>query len=151
MFKSPFHRITALLMAFLMLVSATGFSMDLHYCQNQLQGFSLIGKAKSCHEKRATVSCHTEKAGCQHLQNKVDPAEEDDCCHNKKVIVKSNDTLATSPQAFVQNDQFAAYITSFHNLLSFNDQVEKEIQSYLNFKPPIPNKDIQLLYQVFLI
>lgn len=134
-----------------MLLSATGFSMDLHYCQNQLQGISLIGKAKSCHEKRSTMTCHKEKMTCQHHQNKEDQADKEDCCHNVKVVVKSNDTDATSPQTFVQTDLLLTFLATFHICLGFNDQIEKEIHSYLNFKPPLPDKDIQILYQVFLI
>ena len=81
-------------MAFMLLLSSTGFAMDVHYCQDQLKSISLIGKAKSCHEKQETPPCH-------HKKDSLSKAEKDNCCHNETVVIEKSDLdaclLYTSP------------------------------------------------------
>jgi len=91
--KSKLNRITSLLMAFLMLVSSTGFSIDLHYCQGNLKSFSLLGEAKSCHEMAKAKHCSKMKKAC-HAPKATKEADDDckkDCCSNKKIEISADE------------------------------------------------------------
>jgi hypothetical protein len=79
-------KITSLILLLIFSISSIGFSADLHYCGGHLKGISLVGKAKSCHEKSTKPSCHKtsktnaiESIGCQ-----ADSHGDNGCCQNDK-------------------------------------------------------------------
>ena len=139
-------------MALLMLLSSTGFSMDLHYCQDQLKSISLFGKAKSCHEKQATSPCHQAKKSCRHQENDgVNKAEKDNCCHNETVVIEKSDLDATPTQLATVQDIQLDFVAAFIAVYVFNYIVRADFQPFAQYKPPLPDRDIQVLYQTFLI
>ena len=44
------YQFTALMLAFLMFFTSTGFAINVHYCQGELKSFSFFGKSKTCNE-----------------------------------------------------------------------------------------------------
>ena len=138
-------------MALLMLLSSTGFSMDAHYCQGQLKGVSFLGKAKSCHDIQATPSCHKTKKTCQHKEENLSQEEKDNCCSNESIVVEKSDVDATSPQIASASDIQLDFVAAFVAVYVFNYHVEANVQPFFQYKPPIPDRDIQILYQTFLI
>ena len=151
MTTSLLHRITAISMAMLMLLSATGFSMDAHYCQDQLKGISFIGKATSCHDKEATPPCHKTKKSCQHKEVDLSQADKDNCCHNKNIVIEKSDVDATSPQLASIQDIQLDFVAAFVAVYVFHYNAEADFQSNHQYKPPIPDRDTRVLYQTFLI
>lgn len=138
-------------MALLMLLSSTGFSMDLHYCQDQLKGISLIGKAKSCHDKQATPPCHKTKKTCHHSNDKLSQTEKDNCCHNETVVIEKTDLDATATQIATVQDIQLEFVAAFVAVYVLNIYAQADFQPYAQYKPPLPDRDIQVLYQTFLI
>lgn len=151
MTRSLSHRITAISMALLMLLSSTGFSMDLHYCQDQLKGISLIGKAKSCHDKQATPPCHKTKKTCHHINDNLNQTEKDNCCHNETVVIEKTDLDATATQIATVQDIQLEFVAAFVAVYVLNIDAQADFQPYAQYKPPLPDRDIQVLYQTFLI
>lgn len=151
MTRSLLHRITAISMALLMLLSSTGFSMDMHYCQDQLKGISLIGKAKSCHDRQETPPCHKTKKTCHHTEENLSQAEQDNCCHNETVVIEKSDLDATPTQIATSQDIQLDFVAAFIAVYVFNYSVHAVFQPYAKYKPPLPDRDIQVLYQTFLI
>ena len=146
------HRIAAISMALLMMLSSTGFSMDIHYCQDQMKGISLFGKAKSCHDKEATPPCHKIKKSCHHQENDdVNKAEKDNCCHNETVIIEKSDLDATATQIATIQDIQLDFVAAFVAVYILNYNVQADFQPYAQYKPPLPDRDVQVLYQTFLI
>jgi hypothetical protein len=151
MTRSLSHRITAISMALLMMLSSTGFSMDIHYCQDQLKSVSLLGKAKSCHEKQETPPCHKMKKSCHHKEDNVSKADKDNCCHNETVVIEKSDLDATPTQLSTVQDIQLDFVAAFVAVYVFNYSVQADFQPYAQYKPPLPDRDVQVLYQTFLI
>lgn len=147
------HRIISLLMAMLVLVSSTGFSVDLHFCQGEVKSFSLLGKAPSCHEKLDKKHCNKQQKSCH-----TAPANQDDlkhckkdCCSNQTIKVEHNDEakkLQTIELSQKQIKFISAFIQGF--LLEKTD-LSKAIVPHLNYVPPLLSKDIPVLVQSFLL
>lgn len=138
-------------MACLLLLSTTGFSMNVHYCQDQLKGISLIGKAKSCHETQEASPCHKVKKACHHKSDNLTQAEKDNCCHNESIVIEKSEVDATSPQLGVEQDIQLSFVAAFVAVYVLDYHVASDYQQYQQYKPPLPDRDRQVLYQSFLI
>ncbi len=145
------HRIASLTMALLLLLSSTGFSIDVHYCQDQLMGISFMGKAKSCHDHDSTSLCHHAKKTCHDKIDKEDNSEKDKCCHNESIVIKKSETDATSPLLASTEAIHLDFVTAFVAVYFFNYKLDTYFQTFEQYKPPLPDRDFLLLYQFFLI
>ena len=79
------YREVAILLAFLMFISSTGFSMNFHYCKGEMKSFSLIGEAADCHKAQKVCPRHEKKA--QDITK-----DESNCCSNETVIIDKLDS-----------------------------------------------------------
>ena len=138
-------------MAFLMFLASTGLSMDMHYCQNQLQGISLIGKAKSCHDRQRHAPCHKKKKTCHHSNGSAAKADADNCCHNETIAIEKLDLDATAKQIATYQDIPLDFLAALAALYLFDYCEQADFQPYVHYKPPLPDRDVQVLYQTFLI
>lgn len=147
-----YQRIIALTLAFLMLMTSVSFAVDMHYCNGQLKSVSLLGKAKTCHEKAMA----NKKVTCPHhqkmqKQSNGDEMDKDDCCKNKTILIQADNDRTKSDLAlptFQQLQQFAiAYILVFHAKITTDKQSIQEF-SYL---PPFISRDIYVLSEAFLL
>jgi hypothetical protein len=148
--KSLTYRILALSMAFLVLFSSVGFSMDLHYCQGELKSFSLIGKAKSCHEMAKKVFCpHHQKMmtmsdeGCEKDQK--------DCCNNEKLFFQLDQDQQIQNLDLVLSQQLKQFIVAYLSVILEMSIIKNEAIPYAQYKPPLIQKDIHVLIQSFLL
>jgi len=141
------------MMAILVLVSSTGFSIDVHYCQGQLKSFSLLGKAKSCHQEVKKQHCKKHKKSCQSAlsnQEKLSSCKKN-CCSNKTFKVESNDE-AKKLQSLKLSQKQVQFITVFVQVfLLEKTDLSRIILPHLNYIPPLMNKDIPVLIQSFLL
>jgi hypothetical protein len=153
MARKKFHKIISVMMAMLVLLSSTGFSMDLHFCQGQLKSFSLFGKAETCHAQAAKSHCQKKKKTCHASisnQDEVGKCKKN-CCSNKTVKIESNNdikNIQTLELAPLQAKFLTAFIQVY--LLKKSEQ-NKAIIPHLNYVPPLLNKDIPVLIQSFLL
>jgi len=140
-------------MAMLMLLSSTGFSIDLHYCQGQIKTFSLTGKARSCHEQVAKDHCKNKKKSCHAASVNQDEVEQSqkNCCSNKTIQIDGNDEVKKISTVEISPTQIQ-FITAFVQvyLLEYTN-LNKVIIPHLNYIPPLLNKDIPVLVQSFLL
>ncbi len=152
--KQPTYRIVPLLLALMMLLTTSGFSINLHFCGNSIKSFSILGDAKACHEIAATCSAsHGEKASkhCCSAKKVTDQKEKDNCCSNKQVILKMDIDAADMVNAALTstNVQFVcAFISTFCGLYS---TPYSSLPPHSNYKSPLLSRDILLLVQTFLL
>ena len=125
--------------------------MDIHYCQDQLKGISLFGTAKSCHDKQETPPCHQTKKSCHQEDDGISKSDKDNCCHNETVVIEKSDLDATTTQIATAQDIQLDFVVAFIAVYVFNYIVNTDYQSYALYKPPLPDRDVQVLYQTFLI
>ena len=94
MVKKPTYRFLSFGLAFLILCSSLGITIDFHYCGGELQTIALFGKAETCHQKEARLSkksCCAKKAKACHFAKKstegISKSCTKDCCKDKMVQV----------------------------------------------------------------
>ena len=143
------YRFIALTMALLLFVSSAGFSVDMHFCNDQLKGISLIGKAANCHEKAS--HCKNSKRACHKKNTNKSAAEtaKDDCCNNERHILQMDADFVSVSADLVDINQADLDLLSAE---VFYSSIPVIINSNkLEFYRPPPNlRDRQILYQTFL-
>lgn len=145
------YQFFALTMAFLMLTTSVNLAIDLHYCQGQLKSFSLFGKAKSCHEIKATSMIN-----CPHHQKMVRETEgcsmsKKGCCDNRLLQIQFDKDQMNSNSEFVVSQELQQFLVAFVEVFFHNVSVEKTIQNHQFYQPPIVFRDIPVLHQSFLL
>ena len=151
MVKSFSNRIAAISMALLILLSSTGFAMDAHYCQDQFKGISFFGNSESCNDQPETSPCRKTKKSCQHQEDGLSQTEKDACCQNESIVLEKSDMDATIPQLATIQDIQLNFVAAFVAVYIFNNHVDADFQPFEPYKPPLPDRDVQVLYQSFLI
>lgn len=135
---SKIHTVFSIFLVLALMLSSLNINIDTHYCQNQLKGISLLGKAKSCHEKKTTCPLHQELT-------------KNNCCSNKTISLKALD------KAYDMVD--ALQIPSL--IVSLPEQVKLELPktfyrsntstTYQHYRPPTLIQDAQSQFSTYLI
>lgn len=137
--KQFFRKITAIFMAFVVLVSTMSFSISEHYCGDYLVDSALFSKAESCgmemKNPSPTNDCSIQK---------------DNCCSDIVKQIEGQNELKTD--FFSSNFEQQIFIASFvYSYVSLFEGLDKNIVPFKNYSPPLLVKDIQILDEVFLI
>ena len=151
MVRTNFRRILAVSLALLVFLTTTGFTLDIHYCQDQLKSISFIGEAKNCHEAQSTKRCGKQTKKCQHSED-ADKSDLDNCCHNERITIDKSEIEATQPQVVSTEKISLQFIANFITVFIDENSNDFRPQSFKPDKPPpLPDRDILVLYQTFLI
>ncbi len=137
--KQLFRKITAVLMAFVVLLSTMSFTYSEHYCGDFLVDSALFSKAKSCGMEMEIASVESD---CNSFKK--------DCCSDevKKIEGQSNLKIDFNNLTIPQQEFVVAFTYSYLNL--FDETINDKV-SFLDYSPPLVDKDISVLYQVFRI
>lgn len=132
-------------LAVLIFISSSGFTVNSHFCQNQLQSISIFLQPKSCHNHPVIHFNADAKKCC-----KLKPSRENEnCCHTEKNYVK----LDLDQYFFKQylKEKNGNFIKPFalYNLPANAFFAPKKIPFY-HYKPPLIEFDFQTVFQVFL-
>jgi len=137
-------RIFSISLALLMLVSSVGFSMNTHFCGGEAV------------KSTFTLGLHNPDCGmammemeCEKVPSKEDQLTKKPCCENHHQLLQLDENADI--QAFsieVNSVFFVAFIDAFVQPVLFADQSLVHTSYY---PPPAPDKDIQVLFQTFLI
>ncbi|MEZ5008282.1 MAG: hypothetical protein R2753_09065 [Chitinophagales bacterium] len=133
-------------MSVLMFSTSIGFSIDMHFCQGTFKNLSFLGDARSCHDKvphaKNQASCHTNNAPSNEIMDSKG------CCDNKTIAVQLEDNFVKAEIANFSNHQMAFLLAFAVTSLNINSTSEVDLP-YLNYKPPLLDKDIPILTQTF--
>ena len=134
----------------MVLVSSMSYTIDFHYCQGQLKSFSILGKAKNCHEMASKMaSCHHHK---QKLEDSLSCSEGDNNCCNNETLYFESDIEEKFLTIDYLNLNFQPFVVAFKSS-SFEDLFDeiKEVIPFAHYKPPLIQKDIPVLFESFLL
>ena len=150
MFKTrKTYRILSMLMAFIMLFSTSGLTLDLHYCQGKIKRINLIGKAKTCAEIQSKKTVCHRNSDKQQKSHCSSDSDHNGCCNNASVSI---DMDVDFP--FITTD-LRSGLTDLY--LDYQSVVipTTEHKTFCHFKvyrpPPLPRQNLQVLLQQFLI
>jgi len=137
--KQIFQKISAILMAFVVLFSTMSFTFSEHYCGDYLVDSALFSKAESCgmemDKPAPTKDCSVQKDNC--------------CSDVVKQFEGQSDLKITSTYISLEQQVFiSSFIYSFVNLF---EGLENNIIPFKDYSPPLIVKDIQVLDETYLI
>jgi hypothetical protein len=138
--KSIFHKIISIAMAFVVMFSAMSFTVDIHYCGNNLVDFSFFAE---------TEGCGMEKA--QPVKSCENPTmSSTSCCTDQQIVKEGKDDLKITfdTLSFEQQTFIVTFINSYINL--FEGTETKEVP-FVDYPPPFIKQNVQVLHQTFLI
>ena len=151
MYIKSIHRITCLIMAFLMFLTSTGLSIDMHFCGQHLRSINLFGKAKNCFELAAMQAhCKKHTGNDQSTQPNCEMTKKD-CCHNKTLSLKADLTANKTIGEFFVSTQLQDFTLAFVAIFVQKLQTEFQPIHFIHYKPPLLFKDIPVLIQSFLL
>ena len=136
--KQVFHKIMAVVMAFVVLLSTMSFTMNMHYCGDTLVETALFHKAKGCGmemEKPSAEGCAITKKNC---------------CDDKQITVEGQDELQVQVDKITFEQQ--VFIASFvHTYINLFEGLDNNVSSYEEYKPPIVIRRIYKIDETYLI
>ena len=139
MIKQVFHKIMAMVMAFVVLFSTMSFTINMHYCGDTLVDTSIFHKAKTC-------GMEMQKA----IENSECSSIKKDCCKEEQIVVEGQDELKISFDKLTFDQQIfvASFVYTYINL--FNG-IEENVTSFSEYPPPLIVKPIYKLDETYLI
>lgn len=141
--KSRSHRYVSFVLALLMLFTSIGFSADFHFCKGELQSFSLIGVAESCHTVMKNCPNHADMV--------ISDNSEKDCCSNKTIEIDDLDTDFNITSDVELTDVQLKFVASFvFTFYSLSPPRVVKSTSYDKYDPLVL-MDIYVLLERYLI
>ena len=147
--KSNTYRILAFSLAILMFFTSAGLSIDMHFCQGNFKSFSLIGKAKNCHELAQTSTCKHHKAPIQ--EETCEKTDKKDCCENRTLTLDSDQDQQIQTANFTLTKEIKQFVTAYIYAFHQDKITEEEVISFALYRPPLIQRDIPVLIQSFLL
>jgi len=138
--KILFHKIASIFLTMILLFSTTVYSVNQHVCCDSIYSVSLIGHAEDC---------GMEIENCEKNNKDISTISKEKCCSDVNIVVEKEVFNKINQITINTNIVFlTTYIITSQNLYeSFSNQVK----DCTNYYPPLINKDITILYEVFLI
>jgi hypothetical protein len=139
-------KIISISLALILLVSNVGFTLGTHVCG----GFAVISELMIGHNN---LDC-----GMSSMDTETEVGAEPDadihfestpCCENDFQTLQTDNNFNSEVNNFNLNQTFV--IAFVHTLLDNTLYPETPLSDYSNYSPPIPENDVQSLFQTFLI
>lgn len=134
------QKVISIVLIILMLASSTGVTYAKHFC-GDFEVLSTLTFGK----KNLTCGMSMEADDCDDSDSKSYQ-----CCENKYENVDTDDNYSLSSFDVQINTHFIASFVSVF-VLQQVDETSQSLLFYANYTPPLIDKDIPVLYQVFTI
>ena len=131
-------KISTTLLSFIVLFSSMSFTIDKHYCGNNLMDVSYFGDADNCGSEEVTMNSRTSLI------------KQNNCCKDETTLLESS---IFNKEKFINLQHVDAEVLFFkaNSYLGTYKDIAIEIEYYTDFSPPDIAQDIQVLHQAFLI
>ena len=158
-------RLKAIFLLFIFCSSSVGLSIEAHYCKGVLTDISFFGQtdcelgcpSKQVVKEEKKTSCHKkqkeQKKACCHktesielelkVKEKLEPV---DCCSTQNMTDHTTSDF-TSINSQLTLIIVAAQLFDYH---LFQQEAPVE-HSFISYDDPLPDLDLQILHQTFLI
>lgn len=129
--------ISSILLATLILVSSTSFTVGMHLCMGEVQDIAIFSKAEACEMERKLPPCHRHSTA--------------PCCEDEAVIHEADDLKISGTQIHVapvipaDMEQPAVLVSEI-----IPSSTSSRIQ-YADYSPPLRSFDLTVVHRVFLI
>ena len=137
--KKMFQKINALLLAMLVLVATSSFTISMHFCGEQFVSYSFTDNLKNCGDN------FSSKTTSETVFSKKS------CCNDKHIVKQSQDELSQKEIAtsiYKKIDFLSHFYDYRKNFVLQNQQQESSI---IYYSPPELIWDRTILFETFLI
>lgn len=125
-------------LGFFLLIGSTGFTIKKHYCQHKLESVSFL-PTNSCCKFKSHRACKKSESDC-----------EKGCCNSELAYFHSDQVQEIQEVKILSLEEaslfFSSIFFSSHKLKAENLQSHEH---FLTYKPPIVQRNISTLFQVF--
>jgi len=136
--KKAFLHIISLILAVLVLFSTFSFTLETHLCGGEIADTTFLGNLERC-----------EMPNSEHRDTQETSLTTSPCCQDiVERIEGSNDELTVVKELEIHEQFVVAFVYSYLGL--FEGLILQHVP-FKNYEPPIVTKDIQVLYDTFLI
>ena len=137
-----FKKIIHIIVAGFILVSTTGFTLNMHYCHDQLIDLALFSPAQSCCDTSNEDPCDTDNS-----------VSKMDHCEDESVIVESTDDyVGSSFTVSLENDHSIDLLLTASILFNVQDADDEIVTEAPWQKEPPPYQEVVLSHiQSYLI
>ena len=136
-------------MAFLLLLSSSAISMDVHFCQGKFKRANIFGKAKTCQEvNECLLKCGKEVKSCQSKSSCSTDGEHKGCCNNESFQLDFDFDAFDVVSSDISKIQ-KQFLTAFTYTYVLNLVPSKDVSKFNTYIPPPLEKDLSILFQVF--
>jgi hypothetical protein len=134
------HKILALILAFIVLFTSFSFTIEKHICVVKSSDVSYVTDADFY--DMSVEECNLHKSARSKEQT-------EDCCFDTHNFVPVNQNVQQVVESFeLSKVQFIfAYSYAYSHLF----EIKEDITSFIDFSPPFVDRDVQVLYQTFII
>ncbi len=132
--EKAIRKISAFLMAIVVLLSTMSFTVSMHYCQGELIDTAIFQKAHSC--------------GME--MNMSDEMKKKGCCDDKEIHIEGQDELKL-PVANMSFNQQAFVIAFVHSYIELFQTTEDRKNTFFDYPPPFIVRQIFKLDETYLI
>lgn len=138
--KHLFTKIVAFMLASSVLFMSSTYAIDKHYCCKMLVDTAIFGSAKSCKDIAEQKDSPFRKC----------TDEDDSCCKDQVIVKKGDDTIIKTSTEF-ETETIIFLNTFFYTYINLFEGLEKNIVPFKQYRPPLLSKEIQVLYETYLI
>lgn len=139
--KAILHKISAILMALVLVFTTMSFTVSMHYCGDRLINYSFIHSIESC---GVDGIMDTISEGCDEVLSK------DSCCSYEQLLVEGQDEVKVSWDSFSIDQQAIFNVNSYSHIPLFLG-AKQRLSSFKAHAPPLIVRDIYILDQSFLL
>lgn len=131
------HKTFSVLIAFLVLFSTMSFTVEKHFCGDNLIDVAIFTKVDNC-------GMDMESVAASNLEKKH-------CCKDEIEVVKGQDELNKTSFEDLQFDQQLFLSTFVYSYINLFEGLPEQVIPHKDYSPPNLVADIQVLDQVFII
>ena len=139
MMKTTLRNTVSVLMALLVLLSTSSFTVDKHFCGGVLMDMAVLAKAEHC-----AMNLHN------HLDSEDKIFTKETCCSNESTTVEGQDELKPSLEIYDLDQVLFLCGFPYSYFFIYEGLLVQEVFFY-DYSPPLLIRDVCLQNQVFLI
>jgi len=134
------HKIIAFILALVIFFSTLSFTVEKHICMGEVTDVAYFNKADSC---------GILMDDCENTPPSETKIQKEKCCNDVHELIPGhqNEQQALQKLEISQVEFIFAFNLSYLNLFETNELSTP----FISYRPPLVNRNIQILFQTFLI
>jgi|VirMetMinimDraft_7_1064189.scaffolds.fasta_scaffold169614_1 hypothetical protein len=137
--KKAIHKISAILMTFVVLLSTMSFTVSMHYCMGDLVDTAVFQKAHTCGMEQGMKDSSSENSNTMK-----------GCCSDEEIKMEGQDDLKL-PIFDINFDQQVFVVSFLHSYIDLFQAAKESKNAFFDSSPPFIVRQIFKLDETYLI